>query len=42
MVLTTENIIKNAWEGEKDFKENDHAERALPLPERLKFDEEEK
>lgn len=33
---------KNAWEEEKDFKENDHAERALPLPERLKFDEEEK
>ena len=33
---------KNAWEEEKDFKENDHAERALPLPERLKFDEAEK
>ena len=33
---------KNAWEEKKDFKENDHAERALPLPERLKFDEAEK
>ena len=33
---------KNAWEEKKDFKENDHAERALLLPERLKFDEAEK
>ena len=33
---------KNAWEEKKDFKENDHAERALLLPERLKFDKAEK
>lgn len=35
-------MLKNVWEEEKDFKENDYVERVLFLFERFKFDEVEK